>query len=109
MENVDKKECGEKMMCDSCSGCGMQKMDGCCHGKHYHKKMIMKLLVVIIIFACGFKLGELTGMLHSQYGYGMMRGGDSFRMMRGYNGDGYQNQNIPDAGTIPPVAPASVK
>ena len=75
MENMDKKECGcEAGKCN----CGpMGHMHGCC-GKHHLVKMILKLVILIIIFWCGFRLGEMTGVLKAGYGhanYGMMRGG----------------------------------
>src|ERR1035437_3109509 len=69
MENLDKKQCGDNGCKSSCQGgtCGeMHSMSGCggCHGgKHHLKKMILKLIIVILIFWCGFKLGEITGSI----------------------------------------------
>ena len=88
MENVDKKCCedGSKGCCQSGSCHGMQSMCGCghgCHGgKHHLVKIILKLFIVIIIFWCGLKLGEMTGSIRSEYGYGNRSG---FGMMRGNN------------------------
>jgi hypothetical protein len=85
MENMDKKECGG--MCGgSCvtGGCGM-KMGGCgCHGgKHCLIKMILKLIIVILIFWCGFKLGSITGAIRAEYGRGAIYDGAPWGMMRG--------------------------
>jgi hypothetical protein len=88
MENLDKKEgagaCGDscKGACGACP-CAMGHMHGCHGGRHHLVKIILKLIIVIIIFWCGFKLGEITGSIRGQYG----RTG-SFQMIRG---GGYSN------------------
>jgi hypothetical protein len=73
MEN--KNVCGEGC---KCGACGMSGMGGCgCHGgKHHLVKMILKIIIVVLIFWCGFKLGNITGAIRATYGngYGMMRG-----------------------------------
>jgi len=76
MEDLEnKKECG----------CGMHgHMDG--HGfhhcgKHHLVKIILKLVIVIIIFWCGFKLGEITGNIRAERGDRMMDRGN-LGMMR---------------------------
>lgn len=87
--NMDKKcdDCA-KGVCQGGACCGMSRMGMCghgCHGgKHHLVKMILKIIIVILIFWCGFKLGEMTGFIKAQSGYGTsQRGG--FGMMRGYN------------------------
>jgi hypothetical protein len=80
MENMDKKE--------GMGGCG-------CHGGKCHLvKIILKIIIVILIFWSGFKLGVITGAIREEYGRGGYGGG----MMRGYY------NNPPVNGTIP--APA---
>lgn len=89
MENLDKKQ-GEGMCagCGQCGYCsGMGHMHGCHGGRHHLLKIILKLLIVIIIFWCGFKLGVITGSIRGGY----VRE-NNFGMMRGYNN--YSN-NVP--------------
>jgi hypothetical protein len=78
MENMDKK-CGCSV-CQNGGSCGgMQPMcggHGCCHGKHHLVKMILKIFIVIIIFWCGFQLGQESGFIKATYGREMMRGGN---------------------------------
>lgn len=57
MENMDKKQWGDMESKDSC-GCGMHH-----GGKHHLIKIILKLVIVIIIFWCGFQLGQMTGFI----------------------------------------------
>jgi hypothetical protein len=84
MENMEKKQCGDMCGCKSaCQGgsCGgMQGMYGCHGGKRHLMKVVLKLLIVIIIFWCGFKLGVMTGFIRAEYG-----NGNGYRMMQGYN------------------------
>jgi hypothetical protein len=88
MENMEKK-CEGGCKCGSCGGM-QQGMGGCgCHhgGRHHLMKMILKLVIVIIIFWCGFKLGEMTGFIQAQYGRGMMMRGGNFNVVApGANG-----------------------
>jgi hypothetical protein len=100
MENIDKK-CG----CSACQAggsCGgAQPMcggHGCC-GKHHLVKMILKIFIVILIFWCGFTLGQEAGFIKATYGREMMRGGyQQYGMMQsgGWNNDSLNN--------IPPTA-----
>jgi len=75
MDETNKKECGcGEGKCD-CGG-KMGHMHGCC-GKHHLVKIILKLIIVIIIFWCGFKLGMITGSIRGgevRGNYGVMRG-----------------------------------
>ncbi len=82
MENLDKKACEEGVCKKGGSCCGMQSMNGMhCHGGRHHLiKIILKLIIVGIIFSFGFKLGEISGSIRSERGFGG-RGG--FGMMRG--------------------------
>jgi hypothetical protein len=85
MENLDKKE-GEK--CEGCDKCGcccgsMTRMHGFCgcrRGVYGLLKVILKIIIIMLIFACGFKLGVLVGSVRGGYdrvgGFGMMRVGD---------------------------------
>ena len=84
MDELNKKECG----CgEGKCGCGgpMGHMHG--HGKRCLVKMILKIVIVILIFWCGFKLGAITGSIRAVegHGYGMMRGG----------------YNLPTGGAVP--------
>jgi hypothetical protein len=79
MENMDKKECGcgeGKCMC----GGAMGHMHGC-HGKYHLVKVILKLVIIIIIFWCGFSLGQITGSIRAGYG----RAGAGMMLRGGYN------------------------
>lgn len=105
MENLDKKQCeenGGKKCCHGGSCCGMSLMSGheCHGGKHHLAKVILKLIIIIIIFCSGFRLGEITGSIKAERGYGN-RGG--FGMMRGY----YNSEipNINGAEQIPTQVP----
>ena len=95
---MEKKEC-EHSECKDCTGhgvcCGMQSMGGHgCHGKkcHHLVKVILMLIIVMMIFCFGFKLGVITGSIRGGNDYRTEnRGG--FGMMRGY----YYN-NLPPNG-----------
>ena len=102
MENMDKKQCGS---------CGDSVNGGCCcymhrgcHGRHHLLRVILKILIVIIIFSCGYKLGQMTGFIRAEYGgqYGHQDFG-GFGMMgdRGY----YFSNNAPT--TITPATPTT--
>jgi hypothetical protein len=85
MEHMDKK-C-ETCMGGSCEGgncCGMH-MHGYHDGKFHLVKMLLKLIIVMIIFFFGFKLGMLTGFINAEYGRDMTGFGGGWGMMRGYN------------------------
>jgi hypothetical protein len=105
MENMDKKECGCGM-----GGCGMGHMGGCgCYGgKHHLLRVVLKILIVILIFWCGFRLGELTGTIRGEYGrIEMMHGergsfgdyGYDSGMMQGWNGGVQTPVQVPAATT----------
>jgi hypothetical protein len=88
MENMDKKQCEGGMCKSGCSSCGMHSMCGCHGGKHYLIKLILEIIIVILIFWCGFKLGEIVGSIGS--GHGMQRGGYGM-MMNGYSNNMMNN------------------
>jgi hypothetical protein len=88
MENLDKKEEGVKP--NGCS-CGMGHMHGCHGGRHCLVKMILKIIIIILIFWCGYKLGEMTGAIRSGYGH------NNFRMLQG----GYSNLPNNIGGNVP--------
>ena len=92
--------------CGACSG-GSCNTGGCgggmcgggmCSGWKFrgHRviRVLLALIILVVVFTMGFKLGELKGMF-SSYGQGGMRGGRSF-MMRGYQGGNY----LPAGGTM---------
>jgi hypothetical protein len=82
MENMDKKECG------ACGGgcCGGMHMHGCHDRKRHLLKMILKIVIIVLIFWCGFQLGQMTGFIKAEYGRGIM--------MRGY-GNNLNNNTVP--------------
>jgi hypothetical protein len=104
MENMDKKD-GE--MCGGCGhgGCcgGMGHMHGCHGGRHHLLRIILKIFIVIIIFWCGFNLGEMVGSIRAEYGRGYLNGGD-VGMMRGYYYSNNMQPANPNAGTTPTPA-----
>jgi len=109
MENSDKKEGG--YVCQNCghSGCcgSMCEMHGCHGGRHHLVRMILKITIVIIIFWCGFKLGEMSGFIRAEYGGGINRElGGSFGMMRGGWNDYYNNMPTTVAPATPAPTPA---
>jgi uncharacterized membrane protein len=65
MENVDKKPC-------ECGMHGPMGGHGCHGGKCHLIKMILKIFIIILIFWCGFKLGDITGSIKGEYGHRMM-------------------------------------
>jgi len=71
------------------------RMGGCgCHGGRHHLfKMLLKIVIVILIFWSGFKLGVITGAIRGEYG----RGGYDSGMMRGY----YNNPPVNGAAPAP--------
>ena len=109
---MDKKcGCGEGD-CKAChpnnggACCGMHSMmmgHGCCGGRRHLVKIILKIVIVVLIFWCGFKLGEISGSIRTEYG-GYRMGG--FKMMQGGWNGYYDNTPIsnPSAGTqLPPA------
>jgi hypothetical protein len=105
MENMDKKEGGCACSCSGGCGCDMRSMGGCMHmhgchgGKRHAMRMLIKIVIVIIIFWCGFSIGQMIGFIKAETGRGL---GGGFGMMRGYN---YFNNNLPSgagSGTVTP-------
>jgi len=97
MENLDKKVCGGcGCPCSgNCEGGSCGGMHHGCHGgKRHLVKMILKLFILIIIFWCGFKLGEMTGFIRGEYG----RGTSGFGMMRSYG-----NPSSLNGGAVAPT------
>ena len=64
----------------------MNKGNGCggCGGSHHTMHMILKVVLLALIFMCGFKLGMVTGYIgHNYERGGMMDYNYSGKMMRG--------------------------
>ena len=93
---MENNKCMEGCKCDSCSQ--MPSMMGkCgCNDRHCHKKMILKIVIFILIFWCGFKLGEITGFIRAQLEGGMMSDRVNMRMMMH---GGYENEMQNGYGT----------
>ncbi len=117
MENVDKKEnecegCKGACQSGSCFGSKFMCGHGCHGGKRHLVRMILKLIIVIIIFWCGFKLGEISGSIRAEYGHKTFERGD-FGMMRGGNYGYFQNPSDVNGGVETPApvttTPAPVK
>ncbi len=97
MEN-DTKQCG---------GCGSMTCKGNCgysHSKHHTMHMILKVLLLALVFMCGFKLGMITGYIgHGYERGGMMRGGyeQYYGVDSEYYGGGMMRsyKNVPAATT----------
>ena len=105
MENMDKKDCGcaeGKCMCG-----GMGHMHGC-HGRHHLVKVILKIFIIILIFWCGFTLGQQVGFIKANYSHSMMRQDADWRMMDGGWGNNSNAQVVPST-TVPTTLPAPVK
>lgn len=96
----EKRTRSEKqmMMCQNCAGgmCGPSSACCECHsGRHSIFRWVLGLVIILIVFSLGFKLGELNILVGGRSGYGMMQGGypDSrFFMMS--PGGMYWNQSI---------------
>ena len=76
---------------------------GCMHGCHHHGKyglvrMILKIVIVILIFWCGFRLGNIVGSVR---GAGYER--NSFGMMRTNFSQGIPVTNPSTPTTLTPV------
>lgn len=79
-----EKEMNSKMSCScdngacSCSGGSCCSMKGMCcgTGRHGLIRVILMMVVVIIIFCTGFKLGRIVGFINAQGDFDkhMMRG-----------------------------------
>lgn len=106
---MEKKVCG----CEGGCSCGVMHGMGVCHyhGKNHLIKIILKLVIVMLIFGFGFKLGEISGSIRGFHGgRGMMDRDGGYRMMQGYG----NLDNTLDIGVkaMPPSAqttPAPVK
>ena len=101
MENIDKKQCGDMCKESDHSACcgGIGHMQGCHGGKCHLVKMILKIIIVILVFFFGFKIGVMTGYLQAGYGRGVI-GENNFGMMRGFN---YYNNPLNNGGTQVPA------
>lgn len=66
----DKKK--DQMVCN----CGMHACGCGMHGGCWFRvlRWFFALVILLIVFMLGIKMGELRGMLESGYGYRMMRG-----------------------------------
>ena len=98
MENVEKK-CEEGCCKEKCGGCpGMMFMGA--HGYHGGKchhllKIILKLIIIMMIFCFGFKLGVITGSVRGLQGENRISNRGGYGMMRGYNySNDFQNENF---------------
>jgi hypothetical protein len=109
MENMDKKECGCGEGKCGCGPMGPGGMHGC-HGRHHLVKMILKIFIVILIFWCGFQLGQESGFIKATYGREMMRGGNyqSGMMQNGGWNNNTSGVMIP-ATNATPVNPVPAK
>jgi len=99
MENMDKKVCSG---CgnSSCT-CGGAMGANCMHGFHHHGKyglmrMILKIVIVILIFWCGFKLGNIVGYVRAESGRGAM-------MQRSFSNNGGYGMMPGGYSNIPPT------
>ncbi len=107
MENVDKKECMgkcEEVCHENCHGTSFMGIHGCHGGKCHHLvKVILKLVIIMLIFCFGFKLGSITGSFRNERSEGRIQNRGGYGMMRGYN-----NFNIqPNTNIQNPTAPAT--
>ena len=117
MENLDKKQCST---CGSseCKGCGQGQCGSCCGGmcssmmghgchggKRYLIQVILKIIILILVFWCGVKIGEMTGFIKASYGQKIEQNGFGSGMMRGGWGN-YSNNSVtnPSGGTPTPGA-----
>ena len=104
MENCEKKCCegGESKDCCKSGGscCGMFMGGHGCHGrKHCLLRIVLKIVIVLLIFWAGFKLGEMTGYVKANLGSGWEKNGSW--MMKGFN---YPKNNLnQNSGVNPPV------
>ena len=112
MENMDKKTCGCSV-CQAGGSCGggqgMCGHHGCC-GKHHLVKIILKIFIVIL-FWCGFQLGQESGFIKATYGREMRGSEHQYGMMQSGGWNNYSNtQVVPTTPGIPttqaPMIPA---
>ena len=91
-DKENKKEVCEGGMCHG-GGCG----GGVCHGgmcgwgcgRHRLIRLFIGILVFILIFFAGFKLGESKGYFNSEFYGGRIPRGPYFMMREGYFGQDY--------------------
>lgn len=79
------ERCGYCSQCEGYEGCGMEcrQMYGMrCGGRHYLLRWILGVLILVIVFFAGIKLGEFKQDMRGGYGYGMMNRG--YNAMPGY-------------------------
>ena len=110
MENVEKKcegkyegQCGQCQ--GGCHGMAFMGAHGCHGGKCHHLlKIILKLIIIMMIFCFGFKLGVITGSLRGNgEGRTFNRGG--YGMMQGYRSSNLEFNNVGGGTQIPIQAP----
>ena len=113
MENVEKKCEGKcESSCGQCQGgChgGYNNMafmgaHGCHGGKCHHLlKIILKLIIIMMIFCFGFKLGVITGSLRGSGEVRFNRGG--YGMMQGYRSNNLEFNDISGGVQVPTQTP----
>jgi hypothetical protein len=100
--NMEKKEGMEGSK--HCEGCGMMGK-GAWHYEHskmrflYLLRVLVMLIILIIVFMCGFRLGSLTSMLRSgsRRTYPMMQQGEYSNVQ---SGQGQRSPMMPVGGTV---------
>ena len=93
MENVEKKcEEGCKEKCGACPGMMFMGAHGCHGGKCHHLlKIILKLIIIMMIFCFGFKLGVITGSVRGLQEESRISNRGGYGMMQGYR---FNNPNV---------------
>jgi hypothetical protein len=115
MENEEKKcEEGCKEKCGGCRGMTFMSAHGCHGGKCHHLiKIILMLVIVMMIFCFGFKLGSITGSIREgRYEHSRSFNKGGYGMMRGYGYGNLYDVQIENKGNQNPAqnpTPAPIK
>ena len=111
MENVEKKcegkcegQCGQCQ--GGCHGMAFMGAHGCHGGKCLHLlKIILKLIIIMMIFSFGFKLGVITGSVRGLQGESRISNRGGYGMMQGYRSGNLEFNNASGGVQVPVQAP----
>ncbi|HEY0980449.1 MAG TPA: hypothetical protein VGE18_03530 [Candidatus Paceibacterota bacterium] len=99
MAETSKKEIVNVCDCTTNGGMMMQR--------HMMHRMIFVLLVVMLAFWCGLKLGEIKGFMASTYGYGMHHRGGTMLYTSAERPMMMEKKAVPSAAEAPTPVPAT--
>ncbi len=107
-QNQNMGQCDNCGRCSNCGGHGGRWM--CGHRCFFPMRLVLGLIILVIVFWVGFKLGEFKGAYIGDSGFGLNNysGNYGFRLMMNQpmmnQWGGYQTQTVPGGWQAQPQA-----